>query len=798
MPGNAHDHFDRYYAEKLWTMIPEYYRELDGEADTPGVLRGFIEVLAQQAATLRRSNDRLWDDQFIDLCSDWAVPYIGELVATRMLSPLLRRGRRIDVAKTVYYRRRAGTPRVLEELIADITGWEGKLVEEFKLLGRARHGLDPEPSEYAGALTGTMPGGWADLRNAHGAALAYSPFDEFHHTPDFRRPDPNGAGRYGRYGIAKLGFHLYRLASTMVEDVTPLAVSPAGLTAGALAYTFDPSGRDIQLFIRRNRTDDTSRYDWESWTSAKEWEVPAPLSCRLLSEARFVITEEVVSKYKTFLATSAISQANADAILSTLDEFRSGPFTSEGELWNIFSMTQQALLMSVGVFNTLLGYAISNDCSRYDLLPIGVFKGEVNPSESELNTASASIVICCDDIVVGEVVPVRREEIGSGNLKLWNANLPAEPQNKGWVIDPRRGRLLWIGDVNTVPLPPPPSAPIVSYHVGFSAPISAGGYDRQRSFNDAPDLTVIPVSGSATRPPGAIALANPTNTSQLEIRADNNVRPYISLAADWVLDSAATAPNLIINGLWIGQPAGIGNTYSLVLTGDFETVTLRYVTLDPGGKDWNGVIINPIKLIVKNTVKQLVIERSILGAITLDGGTIEELEIRDSIVDLHAATNEALDLPNCKITLGRVTVFGSLKTEWLYATETIIVGTTTVTNTQAGCFRFSATDEFSRVPHPYESHLVGQFTSKIQTGSDWLQSHFVGDFCASFNSRVFGHYAYGQLTQVAPVFLQRGAENGSEIGAFSSLLNPIKFDGLKSKIDEFAPFGLLPVFMFET
>ena len=48
------------------------------------------------------------------------------------------------------------------------------------------------------------------------------------------------------------------------------------------------------------------------------------------------------------------------------------------------------------------------------------------------------------------------------------------------------------------------------------------------------------------------------------------------------------------------------------------------------------------------------------------------------------------------------------------------------------------------------------------------------------------------------MFLQRGAENGSEIGAFSSLLNPIKFDSLRAKVDEFAPFGLLPVYVFET
>lgn len=34
-----------------------------------------------EAAALRRSQDRTWEDFFIELCSVWAIPYIGDLVA---------------------------------------------------------------------------------------------------------------------------------------------------------------------------------------------------------------------------------------------------------------------------------------------------------------------------------------------------------------------------------------------------------------------------------------------------------------------------------------------------------------------------------------------------------------------------------------------------------------------------------------------------------------------------------------------------------------------------------------------
>src|SRR5690349_11747928 len=139
--ASADDRFESYYAEKLWELIPSYYRDLDGNAEPRGALRALVEVIADQAAVLRRSQDRLWEDQFIERADDWAVPYLGDLVATRMVSSLLARERRIDVAKTVYYRRRAGTLRVLEELIADIGGCEGVVREGFRRLVRTPHGL---------------------------------------------------------------------------------------------------------------------------------------------------------------------------------------------------------------------------------------------------------------------------------------------------------------------------------------------------------------------------------------------------------------------------------------------------------------------------------------------------------------------------------------------------------------------------------------------------------------------------------------------------------------------------------
>jgi hypothetical protein len=82
------------------------------------------------------------------------------------------------------------------------------------------------------------------------------------------------------------------------------------------------------------------------------------------------------------------------------------------------------------------------------------------------------------------------------------------------------------------------------------------------------------------------------------------------------------------------------------------------------------------------------------------------------------------------------------------------------------------------VPHPYRSHLVD-------------------DLSRLFASRRFGDPHYAQLSPAAPPELERGAENGSEIGAFCSAVAPVKRDGLRSKMDEYMPFGRMPNFIAE-
>ncbi|WNG35765.1 hypothetical protein F0U61_20380 [Archangium violaceum] len=280
---NDADRYEAYYAQKLWQLLPELYRAEDSpELNRNGPLRELVERIGAQAAIVRRSMDRLWEDQSIETCDDWVIAYMADLLATNLVPGLDARGQRRDVAKTIYYRRRKGTVPQLEELAADLTSWDVRVVEFFRRLGRTRHRLDPEvggpgmgralqvAQGLSGPLTRTAIGGTADLRSHDGARLAHTAFDEFFHTADVRR----GQGHTGWHGIPRLGVFLWRLQSVPLESVTPVRDATC-----ENQYTFDPTGRDIPLFAA------SARVYGDQSSSPAEHQLPAPISGPLLQTA---------------------------------------------------------------------------------------------------------------------------------------------------------------------------------------------------------------------------------------------------------------------------------------------------------------------------------------------------------------------------------------------------------------------------------------------------------------------------------------------------------------------------------
>ena len=89
----VHDGYEEAAAAKLWALLPEVYRNDDSAVlDVPGPLQELLSRIAVQVATVRRSLDRLWDDQSIETCDDWLVPYIGALLDVNLVAGLDGRG----------------------------------------------------------------------------------------------------------------------------------------------------------------------------------------------------------------------------------------------------------------------------------------------------------------------------------------------------------------------------------------------------------------------------------------------------------------------------------------------------------------------------------------------------------------------------------------------------------------------------------------------------------------------------------------------------------------------------------
>ena len=127
-----------YYSELLYQLLPRIYRIRDEELEQVGLqkeqLKKFLQTFGSQLAQVRNNIDELWDDFFIDACNDWVIPYIGDLVGTNVIFNEAQRNR-VDVRKTIFWRRRKGTLLGLEDLAKDITGWSAKSVEFFERLG---------------------------------------------------------------------------------------------------------------------------------------------------------------------------------------------------------------------------------------------------------------------------------------------------------------------------------------------------------------------------------------------------------------------------------------------------------------------------------------------------------------------------------------------------------------------------------------------------------------------------------------------------------------------------------------
>ena len=106
-------------------------------------------LVEEQLAVVADDITQLYDDQFIETCAPWVIPYIGDLIgyqSVRGIAPAIDNPR-AEVAETISLRRRKGTVLVLEQLARDATGWGAHAVEFFQVLGDTQYMNHVRPAQ---------------------------------------------------------------------------------------------------------------------------------------------------------------------------------------------------------------------------------------------------------------------------------------------------------------------------------------------------------------------------------------------------------------------------------------------------------------------------------------------------------------------------------------------------------------------------------------------------------------------------------------------------------------------------
>ncbi|AGP41496.1 hypothetical protein [Sorangium cellulosum] len=255
----------------LYELLPALYRVLDlpegaTTARKAAAPRGeeelykFLRVLAAPLAEVRQSVDELHADLFIDRCADWVVPYLADMVGTKLIFPDPALNRR-DVRGTVAWRRRKGTVATLEHMGSDLSGQRVVAQEGWKriLMAQDLNLLRKERTIAAiGAATRLDAGrpGSAIL-----AEQTRGPLNATFHAVDPRRISAS-TGRYHPKHIVHYTHptQLFPLRQGTAFDRTARDGSGDPLD-GDLRYAFHPLGAEAALRVRRAEPADPLKTD---------------------------------------------------------------------------------------------------------------------------------------------------------------------------------------------------------------------------------------------------------------------------------------------------------------------------------------------------------------------------------------------------------------------------------------------------------------------------------------------------------------------------------------------------------
>ena len=746
-------------ADRLYQLLPAVYRLSDAGQGEP--LRALLAIIAREFGAVEQDIAGLYENWFIETCQEWVVPYIGDLLGVRPLYPASpgTYSQRAYVAHTLDYRRRKGTAAMLEQLALDVTGWPARVVEFFQLLATTQYLNHLRPENV---IT-------PDLRDTNQLELLGGPFERIAHTADVRHIRDNR----NRYNIPNIGIFLWRLQNYFIGPISTDAVHQAPRQSDARAaaspadgrYTFDPLGATAPIFNSPQTKTDATRL-------AGETNVPGPLRRRPLYDELEALRQSEVDGQPpatpVYFGSSPIFQVMAGGALIPPDQILICDISDISATDWRRPPAVKPYLPSGGGPAVNKPIALSADLVRGRI----AFPAGVDPGPVEVSYTYA-----------------------------FSGDLGAGPYDRtGWINGAGTG--------------PGPLANPQRWQAGVSrelAPIPSVLFptltQAVQAWNAQPKGTdgVIAILDSHTYQEdltGSHQIGVPEGSRLLIVAADwpslretglaqhkdldpNGLRPHLLGAIAVASNAPASSQSpgqCFIDGLLIEGPL-------TVVSGNLGLLGLSHSTLAPGagglraqssgvaGGNNDGLVIN--------------LYRAICGPIALDTAPdVPTLNITDSVVSSGAASDsgaQGINAPGTGASIQTTTVFGTTDTMTLEAGNSIFTGAVTAERRQTGCVRFCYVPANSQVPRRYQCQPDLALTGVNDPAA---QNAIRARLTPQFTSLDFGQPGYAQLSLRCAVEIATGAEDGSEMGAFSFLQQPQRLANLQIALEEYLRFGL--------
>lgn len=421
----------------------------------------------------------------------------------------------------------------------------------------------------------------------------------------------------------------------------------------------------------------------------------------------------------------------------------------------------------------------------------------------------------------GEPVPL--SQIVPADLTRWRYN----PRVGQVAVDPVLGRIAF-------PSRRAPETGVwVSYHYGFADDLGGGEYRRPVVVTTRPSTTYRVGPGGdhelimeafrawrsdlAEHPDDKAlrdAVIELTDSGEyqeqidfqldsgekLTLRAAQGTRPMVRLVDKYSnrpdamrisgTETCDPLPRVVLDGLLI-----VGR--SVRVHGAVGEVIVRHSTLVPGwsiDEECNPEHEEEASIELSDTPACLQVERSILGTILVNADEVHRepnpIWLSDSILDSAGRHLAAVVAPQDRhahavLNARRTTVFGAVLVHAVGLVEnSILNGPVRVARRQSGCVRFCWLPPDSRTP--------ARFHCEPEHSGDPER------VVPRFTSVRYGTPGYAQLATWVAEEIRRGAEDGSELGAFHDLFQPQREDTLRQRLAEHTPAGSDPMPIFVT